>query len=94
MYPEGLSGSLLRGEVHAGRIVHSPNAVQGLDAVEEVCEVPRCPESSRFELLARQGGIRCLTQAKSCSVWALFCAVEAANTGQIGVCPGLVKRSQ
>ncbi|EIE20058.1 hypothetical protein COCSUDRAFT_57780 [Coccomyxa subellipsoidea C-169] len=41
----------------AVRLVHSPEAVQGRDAVEEVC-VPPPPEPSRFELFAGEDGIR------------------------------------
>ena len=39
------------------RLVHSPEAVQGRDAVEEVCSPP-APEPSRFELFAGDEGIR------------------------------------
>ncbi|KAK9901334.1 hypothetical protein WJX75_007184 [Coccomyxa subellipsoidea] len=41
----------------AVRLVHSPEAVQGRDAVEEVCAPPPA-EPSRFELFAGEGGIR------------------------------------
>ncbi|BDA45282.1 hypothetical protein COCOBI_07-0690 [Coccomyxa sp. Obi] len=40
----------------AVRLVHSPEAVQGRDAVEEVCAPPP-PEPSRFELFAGDEGI-------------------------------------
>lgn len=44
------------------RLVHSPEAVQGRDAVEEVCEPPP-PEPSRFELFAGDTGIRSVLSA-------------------------------
>ena len=40
------------------RIRHSPGAVQGRDALEEICDPPE-PEPSRLELLALDAGIRC-----------------------------------
>ena len=39
------------------RIVHSPEAVQGHTALEEVCE-PAPSQPSRFELVAGSAGIR------------------------------------
>ncbi|CAL5228629.1 g11795 [Coccomyxa viridis] len=39
------------------RIRHSPGAVQGRDALEEICDPPE-PEPSRLELLALDAGIR------------------------------------
>ena len=39
------------------RIRHSPGAVQGLDALAEICDPPE-PELSRLELLAGSAGIR------------------------------------
>ena len=39
------------------RLVHSPETVQGRDAVEEICAPPPA-EPSRFELFAGEGGIR------------------------------------
>ncbi len=40
------------------RIRHSPGAVQGRQALEEICDPPH-PEPSRLELVAGDAGIRC-----------------------------------
>lgn len=48
--------------IFARRLVHSPEAVQGRDAVEEVCAPPPS-EPSRFELFAGDDGIRYLLVA-------------------------------
>lgn len=46
------------------RIRRSPGAVQGLDALAEICNPPE-PEPSRLELLAGSGGIRCRASEES-----------------------------
>lgn len=40
------------------RVVHSPDAVQGRDAVEEVCDMQHSSAPSRFDLVAGEHGIR------------------------------------
>ena len=50
-------GAILRVSKCPLRIRHSPGAVQGLDALAEICDPPE-PEPSRLELLAGSAGIR------------------------------------
>ena len=64
------------------RIRHSPGAVQGRDALEEVCEPPE-PEPSRLELLAGDAGIRYVAAYHQAHFAALVSVASACQSGLV-----------